>query len=162
MQLTFLCPRCEQPAKTAVREGDAVECPNCHVHISQEDDAWHDGSLRRCLVCPSSDLFVRKAFPQRLGLAIVVLGFGVSCVTWFFYWTTLTFAVLFATALADFVLYLVVGDALVCYRCHAEYRQLSSSPHGAFNLETHERHRQLAARLAQTAINEQDRESAAP
>jgi hypothetical protein len=163
MQLTFLCPRCEQPATTAVSEGDSVECPHCHLRISQPDDAWHDGRLQRCLVCPSTDLFVRKAFPQRLGLAIVVLGFTVSCITWFFYWTTVTFAVLFATALADFVLYLVVGDALVCYRCHAEYRQLSSlPPHGAFKLETHERHRQQAARLAQTAINEQDRESAAP
>lgn len=151
MQLRFLCTRCEQPATIAIRAEDSfIECPHCHLQTAQPADAWQEGNPRRCLVCPSSDLFVRKAFPQRLGLAIVVLGFAVSCVTWFFYWTTLTFAVLFATALADFILYLTVGDALVCYRCHAEYRQLhAEARHEAFNLETHERYRQQAARLAQ-------------
>lgn len=155
MQLRFVCSRCEQPATIAVSADDSfIKCPHCHLQTTPPADAWDEGRLQRCLVCPSSDLFVRKAFPQRLGLAIVVLGFGVSCITWFFYWTTLTFAVLFATALADFVLYLVVGEALVCYRCHAEYRQLSSPPqHAAFNLETHERYRQQAARLAQTGTN---------
>ncbi|HVX11868.1 MAG TPA: hypothetical protein VHC22_11855 [Pirellulales bacterium] len=137
----------------SVHPGDScVTCPNCHFEIGQPPDAWDQGRLTRCLVCPSTDLFVRKNFPQRLGLAIVTLGFALSCVTWFFYWTTLTFAVLCATALADFVLYLVVGDALVCYRCGAMYRRLSSpSPHGAFDLETHERYRQQAARLAASA-----------
>jgi hypothetical protein len=44
-----------------------------------------------------------------------------------------------------------VGDSLVCYRCQAEYRQLPSlAEHGPFRLETHERYRQQAARLAQS------------
>ncbi len=34
-----------------------------------------------------------------------------------------TFAILFATALIDVVLYLIVPDALMCYRCGAMYRQ---------------------------------------
>lgn len=154
MQLRYLCPRCEQPATVAVSPDDStIECPHCHAQMTPPADAWQAGGLQRCLACPSTDLFVRKAFPQRLGLAIVVLGFAVSCITWFYYWTTLTFVVLFATALADFVLYLVVGDSLVCYRCHAEYRQLpQSGGHEAFNLETHERYRQQGARLAQTGV----------
>ena len=82
-------------------------------------------------------------------MTIVVLGFALSCVTWFNYWIAATFVVLFVTALADFVLYLVVGDSVICYRCHAEYRQLAEPQgHGAFDLETHERYRQQAARLA--------------
>lgn len=158
MQLRYLCPRCEQPATVAVSADDStIACPHCHAPTAPPADAWQEGELRRCLVCPSTDLFVRKAFPQRLGLAIVVVGFALSCITWFFYWTMLTFAVLFATALADFVLYLFVGDSLVCYRCHAEYRQLPmSTGHEAFNLETHERYRQQQARLAQTGINKQN------
>jgi hypothetical protein len=84
-----------------------------------------------------------------LGLLIVVGGFALSCVTWYFYWMYLTFAILFATALVDMVLFLVVGDSLTCYRCHAEYRHLPSmTEHGPFSLETHERYRQQAARLA--------------
>ena len=106
-------------------------------------------SCARCLICGSSDLFVRKDFPHRLGLAIVVSGFTLSCMTWYFYWTYLTFAVLFATALADMVLFFIVGESLTCYRCRAEYRQLPSmTEHGPFSLETHERYRQQAARLA--------------
>jgi DNA-directed RNA polymerase subunit RPC12/RpoP len=157
MQLSFSCPRCEQPVTVNASEGDAsVECPHCQLEIKRPADAWQEGTPTRCLVCPSTDLFVRKNFPQRLGLTIVVLGFALSCVTWFFYWTTLTFAVLFVTALADFVLYLVVGDSLKCYRCGAEYRQLSSPPQqGAFDLETHERYRQQTARLAQTGFDQQ-------
>jgi DNA-directed RNA polymerase subunit RPC12/RpoP len=153
MQLSFLCSRCEKPVRVEVRQGDSsVECPNCHLETTQPADAWDVGRLTRCLVCPSTDLFLRKDFPQRLGVTIVVLGFALSCLTWFFYWTTLTFVVLFVTALADFLLYLVVGDSLVCYRCGATYRQLPpDSHHEAFDLETHERHRQQRARLATAA-----------
>jgi hypothetical protein len=150
MQLSFSCPRCERPVKVDVSPAEeSVECTNCHLELRQPADAWDEGRLTRCLVCPSTDLFVRKDFPQRLGLTIVVLGFALSCVTWFFYWTTFTFVVLFVTALADFVLYLVVGDSLACYRWGATYREMpSGSHHEAFDLETHERYRQQAARLA--------------
>ena len=50
----------------------------------------------------------------------------------------------------DVLLYALVGNSLVCYRCHAEYRQVEPADHqGSFNLETHERYRQEAARLAE-------------
>jgi hypothetical protein len=95
-------------------------------------------------------LFVRKDFPQRLGVAIVVLGFAISCVTWNLYLTNWTFAVLFATAIIDFVLFAVVGESLTCYRCGAQYRQLAGlKDYRGFDLETHERYRQEAARLAE-------------
>jgi hypothetical protein len=104
----------------------------------------------RCLACPSTDLFVRKDFPQRLGVAIVVAGFAVSCVTWYLYQKELTFAVLFAVALVDWALYALVGDSLVCYRCGAQYRQVPGvKGRAGFDLAVHERYRQQAARLAQ-------------
>jgi hypothetical protein len=100
-------------------------------------------------MCRCPELYVRKAFPQKLGLSLVVLGFLASSVAWYYAWVYLTFGILFATALADVLLYALMGQALVCYRCGAEYRDLPSlAPHGPFSLETHERHRQSAARLA--------------
>ena len=58
--------------------------------------------------------------------------------------------ILFATALIDVVLYVVMGNVLECYRCHAQYRGLPSlEGHEGFNLEVHERYRQQAARLRQ-------------
>lgn len=104
--------------------------------------------LRHCLVCGSRDLFVRKDFPQRLGVGLVVVGFIASSIAWSQYMTLLTFGILFATALVDVLLYLIVGEALVCYRCQAQYRMVEGvEHHRAFSLETHERYRQQAARI---------------
>ena len=77
-------------------------------------------------------------------------GFIASSIAWSQYMTVLTFAILFATALIDVALYLIVGEALECYRCHAQYRTVAGlANHSAFSLETHERYRQLAARMAE-------------
>ena len=98
------------------------------------------GYLQKCIACPSTELFVRKNFPQRLGVMIVAIGFGISCVTWYYHMIIATFAVLFLTALLDVVLYLIVGELVECYRCHAQYRGLTDvTKHGAFDLEVHER-----------------------
>jgi DNA-directed RNA polymerase subunit RPC12/RpoP len=152
IDLSFRCPACEESARLTIAESDTqFACPHCHRAMVIEPETVADGALSHCLVCGSNDLFIRKDFPQRLGLWIVVVGFAVSCVTWYLYYVKLTFAVLFTTALADLVLYLFMGESLVCYRCGAEYRKLDSlKNHEPFNLETHERYRQLAARLKQT------------
>jgi hypothetical protein len=103
--------------------------------------------LARCLVCPSAELFARKDFPQRLGVGIVVAGFAASCVTWGMRLLVPTFAILFATALVDVLLYLFMPECLTCYRCGARYSGDSvAADHGGFDLETHEKHRQRAAR----------------
>lgn len=151
MNVTFACPRCQQPARAEFAAADkSFCCPNCEQELAILADTLVEGKLRRCLVCPSTDLFVRKDFPQRIGVGIVVVGFAISCFTWANYWLITTFVVLFATAFLDLLLYVTVGDALSCYRCAAIYRGcLGHEQHGAFNLETHERYRQQAARLAE-------------
>jgi DNA-directed RNA polymerase subunit RPC12/RpoP len=152
MNVTFACPHCDQTAHAPlVADASSIDCLHCHATLATPPEAWAGQELARCLVCGSRDLFIRKDFPHRLGLAIVVSGFAISCVTWYFYWTYLTFAVLFATALVDMMLFFIVGDSLTCYRCQAEYRHLPiMTEHGPFSLETHERYRQQAARLARS------------
>jgi hypothetical protein len=149
MNITFACPQCDAASRQDVSaDSPTLTCQACHQEINVPDGAIQsDGRLTRCLVCPSADLFVRKDFPQRLGVAIVVFGFVLSSIAWAYTQVELTFAILFATALVDVVLYLVVGDSLMCYRCHAEYRQVDhAEEHADFDLETHERYRQLEAR----------------
>jgi energy-coupling factor transporter ATP-binding protein EcfA2 len=86
--------------------------------------------------------------PQRLGVALVVIGFVASSIAWANYQVLLSFAILFLTAFIDLVLYIVMGESLTCYRCHAQYRGVEQiEQHGGFDLETHERYRQLAARM---------------
>ena len=149
MNVTFSCPHCDQGVRVAIAP-DATElaCPHCHHTIAIPLGAVEGQRIKRCLVCPSTDLFVRKDFPQRLGVGIVTVGIIGSCITWAMSEVEATFAILFATALVDVVLYLVVPDALMCYRCGAMYRQAEGADHGPFNLETHERYRQQAARMA--------------
>jgi DNA-directed RNA polymerase subunit RPC12/RpoP len=157
MTVSFACPRCEQPVTEPLPRGaTSLTCPRCGLVISIPPDAFDQGKLKRCLVCPSRDLYVRKDFPQRLGVGIVVAGFFASSIAWYYYQIVLTFAILFATALADLLLYVLVGGVLVCYRCQAHYRGIQpADDQGAFHLETHERYRQQAARLGNQAAEKQ-------
>ncbi len=149
MNVTYACPACDQGVRTHFdAETAELTCPHCHEKIALAPDAVEGNCVRRCLVCPSTDLFVRKDFPQRLGVALVVVGIVGSSIAWYYSDLLWTFGILFATALVDVLLYMMVGDALMCYRCQAQYRggeELDS--HGQFDLETHEKYRQLAARL---------------
>jgi hypothetical protein len=149
MNITFDCPNCRRPARQEFSaERPSVTCPHCRQTVVPPPGSVVGESVAHCLVCPSRDLFVRKDFPQRLGVGLVALGVVGSSVAWYHADLAWTFGILFATALADFVLFWAVGNALMCYRCGAIYRGVADmEAHGPFDLETRERHRQLEARL---------------
>ena len=151
MNVTFRCPHCHELAQAgfdaATRE---LACPKCHTKWPVTEGAVAQYKLWQCLVCPSTELYIRKDFSQTLGIAIVVVGFLISSVFWFYRMPLWTYGVLFATALLDVVLYLFVGNVLQCYRCQAQYRGVPGlENHGGFDLETHEKHRQQLIRLAE-------------
>ncbi len=151
MNVTYACPKCDQADRAHFAgESQSLACTHCGQEFAIPPGALTGEQLSRCLVCPSTDLYIRKDFPQRLGVTLVAIGVLGSSVAWYYsaiYWT---FGILFATALADVLLYSLVGNALMCYRCHAQYRGVQEMElHGAFDLETHERYRQLAARTSQ-------------
>jgi hypothetical protein len=149
MNVTFACPACQKTARVALSaEISDLTCSHCSQQIAVPAGAVEGGRIRRCLVCPSTELFLRKDFPQRLGVGLVILGFVGSTIAWANYMVWLSFAILFATALVDLALYIIMGESLTCYRCHAQYRGIEEDPqHGGFDLETHERYRQMAARM---------------
>lgn len=149
MNVTYHCPECHSTVRSAIGAGaQRIECPACRQPIELPPEAISVGQLNRCLVCPSTELYARKDFPQRLGVALVIFGFVASSIAWANYQVLWSFAILFGTALIDLILYLVMGESLTCYRCHAQYRGFENiEVHGGFNLETHERYRQQAARL---------------
>jgi hypothetical protein len=151
MNVTYACPHCEQAVRAeVVPQRPTLSCTHCGATTPAPPGAMDGGRLRRCLVCAGTDLFLRKDFPQRLGMGIVIVGFAASCVTWHLYLPAWTFAILFATVFVDIALYLMIGTAVMCYRCHAQYRCVENlDDFGHFNLETHERYRQQAIRLAE-------------
>jgi len=151
MNVTYNCPECGQcvrePVSAATR---TLRCTHCQQEIGIPAEAIEDRQIHRCLVCPSRELYARKDFPQRLGVSLVILGFVGSSIAWANYQVLWSFAILFATALVDLVLYIVMGESLTCYRCGAQYRGFEEiERHGGFDLETHERYRQMAARVKQ-------------
>ena len=160
MNITFRCPHCDATTRSSFDESvETVQCTECGHSIATPPQAVQGDTIERCLVCPSKELFIRKNFPQRLGVAIVVLGFAISCVTWYFRLVIPTFAVLFATAAIDVLLYLFMGNALQCYRCQAHYSGVEGlDQHSPFDLEIHERHRQEKIRLKQTGTGPQTAE----
>jgi hypothetical protein len=151
VNVTFACPHCEKPARVALdATGEVPACPHCNTAIAIAAASVADQQLERCLVCPSRDVYLRKDFPQRLGVLIVVLGFVASSITWAYSRPIWTFAILFATALVDVILYLVMPSAIVCYHCGAQYRDLpNTDAYSGFDLETHERHRQQKIRASE-------------
>ena len=159
LTLTARCPYCQETFRTALQADTPVVCGHCQKELQPRCPDWllkesgeansaAESAPVRCLACPSTELFVRKDFPQQLGVAIVATGFLGSSIAWYFHQIIASYAILFVTAGIDVVLYLLMGNVLECYRCHAQYRGLSSlEGHEGFNLETHERYRQQAARL---------------
>ncbi|MBA3481322.1 MAG: hypothetical protein H0T51_05860 [Pirellulales bacterium] len=149
MHVTYACQSCDAAVRRDFDESTtALECPHCRQQITLPAGAVEGRRVRRCLVCPSHDLYVRKDFPQRLGVLLVVVGIIGSSIAWYYASLGWTFGILFATALADLLLFTLVGNALMCYRCGAQYRGVAEmESHGQFNLETHEKYRQLAARM---------------
>src|SRR5262245_3297597 len=151
MNVTFRCPHCDHTSRVNfAAEERQITCPSCQAAFPFAAGAAKDGKLWKCLVCPSTELFVRKDFSQSLGVAIVVMGIVLSSIFWAYRMPYWTYGVLFATALIDVVLYLTVGNVLQCYRCQAQYREVRGlESHGGFDLETHEKHRQQRIRLSQ-------------
>lgn len=150
MNVTFSCPACDCGARQEFDAATtAIACPHCGQQIKLPEGAVDGRRLQRCVVCPSHDLYIRKDFPQRVGVLLVAIGVIGSSIAWNYANLPWTFGILFGTALADLLLFLVVGNALMCYRCGAQYRGVTEmDAHGQFNLETHEKHRQVAARLS--------------
>lgn len=152
MNVTYTCRQCDHSVKADVPQAATdLVCTTCSARVQFSAEDFDGDKLRACLVCGCEELFLRKDFSQRMGVGIVVIGFALSTIAWGFHWRFASYAILFATALIDVVLYLTVGTMLQCYRCHAEYRQSQgASEFGPFDLTTHERFRQQALRMAES------------
>lgn len=152
MELTYECPQCEAVGRVdRVEDAVTATCARCQAVRELSTSALaEDGTLVACPWCSTEDLYIQKDFPHGLGLAVVVSGFAVSTVFWYFYLPVLAFAVLLATAAMDVLLYYFVPDVTICYRCLSQIRGPGSVPEGRFrpfDLEVGERYRQERLRV---------------
>jgi len=103
--------------------------------------------LHTCAICGNSELYKKKDFPHWLGLTILTVACLGSIIPYWLYHQWLTWAILIGSAAFDGLLYLWVGDVVVCYRCQAHYRSMApSGQHKPFELGIAERYRQEKVR----------------
>src|SRR4051812_23618085 len=151
MELTFQCPNCESvnhlPSLESVEE---ASCRQCGLVRPLHRELIDDGQLVACPWCATGDLYLQKDFPQGLGLFIVIVGFVISTVFWYYEMPLATYAVLMTSALLDMVLYYRVPDVTICYRCLSQVRGAGSNEGGRFqpfDLAIGERYRQERIRI---------------
>ena len=149
MFLTFQCPRCQQPDHQEITGSSAtVDCPDCEWTRPITEADFQNDRPNHCLTCGCEDIWRQKDFPQRLGVAFVALGAILSTVAWAFYRPLWAIGILGGFALLDLVLYTLMRDVLVCYRCGSRHQRANmDEDHPRFDLETAERYRQEAIRL---------------
>ncbi len=148
MNLTYACPNCELPQRTDLApEEDHLACSHCQWSRGLGSGDWTEQTPARCLACGCHDLWRQKDFPQWLGVTMVGTGALLSTIAWYYMMPVTALAILMGFALVDLVLYAMMPDVLVCYRCEARHRQTDDpEQHPKFDLEVMERYRQEAIR----------------
>jgi hypothetical protein len=148
VKVHFDCPQCDHPNGVTLTPAHQSHCPACdHITLVPAEAG---PAVPTCIVCGNHELYRKKDFPHGLGMAILILACIASTITYarFDPWTT--WAILIGSAVFDGVLYLLVKDVVVCYRCNAHYRGVAvPTEHRPFELTIGERYRQERLRREQ-------------
>jgi len=154
MNVTYFCKTCDQVTRVPFTEqSTAVHCTRCSAEQEfpatfLDEDAEGNTVLERCTICGSPELYYRKQFNQRLGLAIIALGSTLSTIAYYYHNLFWTFLILFVFAGVDLLFYIFMRNLLQCYKCNSEFRGFEDSPeYQPFNLEVHEKYHQQRVRL---------------
>jgi hypothetical protein len=151
IELTFSCPRCAAVGRVAdVASAAQAVCHECGTGQVLRREAISERGVEACPLCLTSDLYVQKDFPQGLGLFIILVGFAISTVFWYYEMPIPAYLVLVASVALDYVLYHTVGDVTICYRCLCQLRGTGANPGGGFqpfDLSLGERYRQERLRI---------------
>ncbi len=117
------------PQSVGMREA----APGPEIDLRWEQALDDRGYLRRCPVCECRELFVRRDFPQAVGMILVAVAIIASLVLFGLGYVRASWVVLGLMVAVDAgILHLLTGHCLVCYRCRSEFRDLpiSEDQHG--------------------------------
>jgi len=148
VNIRFSCPVCECPGRLRLPGNADWQCPQCDHLLNLPAEV--DPGLATCPLCGGHELYKKKDFPHKLGMAILLAAAVASSLTTLYYDWWLTWGILIGSAAFDGILYLLVKDVIVCYRCHAHIRGVpAQAHHQPFELTVHERYRQEKLRREQ-------------
>ena len=134
VQIAFACSRCK--AEVASAPGEPAACAACGAVTTLDvPEALKRGeAVETCPACGGRNLYVQRDFNQKAGLAVVIVGAALAPFTPFY-------SSLFVAAAIDAVLYAMLPEITVCYRCHAHFRGFARNPkHEAFDLHLAEQY----------------------
>jgi len=144
VNLRLTCSQCSESAYIANVAEAQWSCPACdHRHHLTIPQIATGKPLAQCVSCSNRELYRQKNFPQWLGLTIL----AAACASFFIlqglYLPKLAWVILLGSAAFDGLLYLFVGDVIVCYRCHARHYGLPRNrAYQPFELPIAEKYRQ--------------------
>jgi hypothetical protein len=151
VNVRFDCPQCGVTGRLTLPAPAEWSCRACNTPLHLHAEAL-EGGLRACAICGNHELYRKKDFPQRLGLAILALACLASVEPYRRYMIWLVWTILLGSLAFDYLLYRLVGDVVVCYRCLAQYRGVPANANFApYELGIAERYRQEKIRLEQMA-----------
>jgi hypothetical protein len=128
IEVTAPCPLCKRGVDLRLEgAGRPVICPSCkgEVLVQLGDSFFERGAIDRCVLCSCQHLYLQKDFSQRAGCAILGAGSVLGLILAGVYGAMWLWAVLFATAGLDWLLYRIIPDVVICYRCKAHYRGMA-------------------------------------
>ncbi len=150
MLLTYRCPICGLTNRQRIDdENSTLACAN----RDWQRNVSHAGADQpaNCQICGCGDLWRQKDFPQRVGVMFVATGAILSTIAWYYMYPLVAIGVLLFFAAIDLVLYVVMPDVLVCYRCGGRHRPAKiDDDTPRFDLEVNERYRQEKIRLEES------------
>ena len=127
----FLCTHCEKRLARIAGEPARV-CEHCDraTHVTAPGEG---AIIARCAACDHDQLFFQKDFNRATGMTLVVI--GAVFVPWTYG------ASLLAVTILDYIVWRMVKDVIVCYRCQAVHRGYPANPElKPFDLVVHDRH----------------------
>ena len=133
-EIAFRCPRCGKEA-TAGIDGQG-RCRSCgeETTLPVSAELRESRVVDACPACGSSLLYVQRDFNQKVGLGVVAFGAVLAPFTPYY-------SSLMVAALIDALLYTLLPEITVCYRCHAHFRGFARNPqHQAFDLHVAEQY----------------------
>jgi hypothetical protein len=123
------CPDCMESREHAEGETGAFACVQCgRSYTARFEGAAGAAGVERCAFCGNRAFFLQKDFDQRLGCLFMAISLGIALlVGWKWGWIWFT-PVLLATVVVDWIVAARVRPVTICYRCDAEYRDVTTNP----------------------------------
>ena len=133
-EIAFTCPACGREAASGPDGRGACARCGASVALDLSPAIAARQPVDRCPRCQGEQMYVQRDFNQGAGLAIVIVGAALAPFTPYY-------ASLFVAAAVDALLYLLLPEITICYRCGTHFRGFPRNPkHQVFDLHIAEQY----------------------